>query len=153
MQKPIQTPWIIIAEENWRIEVTIVKLVLSWVTATPGRFRSIKSLHVGLFGMNLERRFLCILIFLVFVLPHGLDSKMFCFSCRTLVLPLWKLGCCVNGLSCMDLVNASLCSANPRLHDHISVCPYLSEGKYKFFVLFLRNVYLCIFVQLNNEPI
>lgn len=35
----------------------------------------------SLFGMNLERRVLCILIFLVFVLPLylGLDSKMFCF--------------------------------------------------------------------------
>lgn len=31
--------------------------------------------------MNLERRVLCILIFLVFVLPLylGLDSEMFCF--------------------------------------------------------------------------
>lgn len=112
--KPSQTPWIIIAEENWHIEITVIKLVLPWVNA-PGRLKSIESLHVSLFGMNLECRVLCILIFLVFVLPLylGLDSKMFCFPVEPWSYLLWKLGCCVNGLSRMDLVNASLCSDNP----------------------------------------
>lgn len=41
--KPSQTLWIVIAEENLQIEVTVVKLVLPWVTAAPGRFRSVKS--------------------------------------------------------------------------------------------------------------
>lgn len=53
----------------------------------------------------------------------------------------------------MDLVNASLRSDIPSPYDHINVCHYLSKGKYKYFCTFLRNVYLCIFVQLNNEPV
>lgn len=108
---PSQTPWIIIAEKNWHIEVTVVKLVLLWVTAAPGRFRSVKS-HCMLKSFWHEFRtqssvYPNFLSVCVASLPWPRQRNVL-FSCRTLVLPLWKLGCCVNGLSRMDLVNASL---------------------------------------------
>lgn len=137
--KHFQTPWLIIAEENWCIEVTVVKLVLPWVTAAPGRFRSVIS-HCMLKSFWHEFRtqssvypnFLSVCV-AAFPWPR---QRNVLFICRTLVLPLWKLGCCVNGLSCMDLVNASLCSDNPSPYDHINVCHYLSKGKYKYFCTF-----------------
>lgn len=137
--KPFQTPWLIIAEGNWCIEATVVKLVLPWVTAAPGRFRSVISdcmlksfWHEFRTQSSVYPNFLSVCV-AAFPWPR---QRNVLFICRTLVLPLWKLGCCVNGLSRMDLVNASLCSDNPSPYDHINVCHYLSKGKYKYFCTF-----------------
>lgn len=120
-------------QDNWGIGVT-VKLVLPWLSAAPGRFRRVvcmlkSSWHEFRTQSSVYPNFLSVC---VASLPWPRQQNVL-FSRRTLVLPLWKLGCCVNGLSRMDLVNASLRSDNPSPDDHINVRHYLSKGKYKYF--------------------
>lgn len=136
-------------------EVTVVKLVLLWVTAAPGRFRSVKShcmfksfWHEFRTQSSVYPNFLSVC---VASLPWPRQRNVL-FSCRNLGLTSVKAR-----LLCKWLISHGPCECIPTFYDNPSPlwsyqCLSLFEQKkVQIFLYFLRNVYLCIFVQLNNE--
>lgn len=77
----------------------VTKMLEKWQPSeAPGRFRSVKYLHVSHFGMNLQRKDVCKFNFVYFVLP-------LCFRSNSIELSFVKLGLkpshCVSNLSGM----------------------------------------------------
>lgn len=107
----------------------------------PGRFRSVKYLHVSHFGMNLERRAVCKFNFMYFVLP-------LCF-CRQQNIELFFVetwsesqGRCVSDLSGMGFLWMHLFLTIP-----VFLRPYqcLSLFELREIFVLLRNVYFLHF--------